>query len=151
MVSLSDNFILSEFTRSQTAARLGKPVTVDLGSPEYANLVTLCKEVLQPLREMLEYPITVTSGYRPAWLNELVGGSDHSAHLEGRAADIVIPNLSPRNLAFALKASDLPFDQVIVEFEQWVHVSIAPIGHEPRRQVLTASRKEGATVYRVGV
>ncbi|WP_051294830.1 D-Ala-D-Ala carboxypeptidase family metallohydrolase [Maridesulfovibrio bastinii] len=151
MISLSDNFTLHEFTRSQTAARLGKRVTIDLTSLEYANLVTLCKEVLQPLRGLLYRPITITSGYRPAWLNEAVGGSDHSAHLEGRAADIVISGMTPRDVAFHLAHSGLPFDQCIVEFGQWVHISIAKPGEEPRRQVLTASKRGNATIYKDGL
>ncbi len=151
MVSLSDNFTLNEFTRSQTAARLGERVTVELTSPEYANIVTLCKEVLQPLRGLLEAPITITSGYRPDWLNELIGGAPNSAHLSGRAADIVVPGMSPRSVALMIVRSGLPFNQCILEFGQWVHVSIAPMGDEPRRQVLTASKKNGATIYREGL
>lgn len=151
MVTLSEDFVLSEFLRSQVAARMGEKVDIDLQSPEYANLVTLCREVLQPLRRLLYRPITITSGYRPAWLNEAVGGSDHSAHLEGRAADIVISGMTPRDVAIHLAHSGLPFDQCIVEFGQWVHISIAKPGDEPRRQVLTASKRGNATVYKDGL
>jgi hypothetical protein len=41
-----------------------------------------------------------------------------------------------------------PVDQVILEFGRWVHIGMS---RDPRRQVLTALRREGATVYELGL
>jgi zinc D-Ala-D-Ala carboxypeptidase len=40
---------------------------------------------------------------------------------------------------------------VIQEFDRWVHVAIAPAGGAPRRQVLTARRVGGGTIYEQGL
>ena len=56
---------------------------------EINNLHNLIDEVLQPLRVAYNKPIIVTSGFRCAELNKLVGGKSNSQHLRGQAADIV--------------------------------------------------------------
>ncbi len=52
-----------------------------------SNLTRLVRDVLDPLRAILNRPIRITSGYRCRDLNDLVGGSDRSQHVEGLAAD----------------------------------------------------------------
>lgn len=151
MSALSDDFTLAEFTRSQTAARMGRSVTCVTDSTEYANLVALCTDVLQPLRDSIRRRVIVTSGYRPQWLNSAIGGALSSAHIDGRAADIIAAGMSARDLAIHIAHSGLPFDQCILEFDQWVHVSIADPGEEPRRQVLTASVANGEITYEQGL
>lgn len=87
--SISDHFTFKEFFRSVTAKKYGidnfpyiKEATIK------ANLQELVLEVLEPLRILFKRPIYVTSGYRCAELNRLIGGSKKSQHLEGKAADI---------------------------------------------------------------
>lgn len=145
---LSAHFELAEFTRSQTAARQG--IAMDPPEAVQANLARLCALVLEPLRLALG-PVFVSSGFRPPELNRLVGGSPRSAHVDGRAADIAVPGMSPAAVAEWLVASGLPFDQIIHEFGQWVHVAVAPEGAEPRREALTARREAGRTVYLTGI
>lgn len=86
---LSDHFTFFEFLRSATAKSngidnwpYGKELIIK------TNLQDLVIEVLEPLRILFKRPIYVTSGYRCAELNRLVGGSKKSQHLEGKAADI---------------------------------------------------------------
>lgn len=136
-IQLSDNFWLGEFIRSQTAARMGRAIVVEPGDAIHLNLVRLCREVLQPLRDRLG-PIHVTSGYRPVWLNRKIGGSRRSQHCLGLAADIVVTGHSPYQVCEAAVSHGLPFDQLIHEFGQWVHVSVAPEGELPRGETLTA-------------
>lgn len=45
---------------------------------------------LDLLRERVGHPIGVTSGYRTKKHNAAIGGSPRSAHMLGRAADIVV-------------------------------------------------------------
>lgn len=145
---LSPHFSLSEFIRSQVAARQG--IAMEPPEAVRANLARLCALVLEPLRLALG-PVFVSSGFRPPELNRLVGGSARSAHVDGRAADIEVPGMPPVEVAAWLVASGLPFDQVIHEFGQWVHVAVAPEGAEPRREALTARREAGRTVYLAGI
>lgn len=51
------------------------------------QVVNLAKE-LDKIREAWGGPIGVTSWYRPALVNKLVGGAKNSQHIKGHAADI---------------------------------------------------------------
>ena len=150
-IPLSPDFFLDEFTRSQTARRHGIEIVVERQSPEFRNLQRPRTEVLQPARDAFG-PIIVTSGYRPERVNELIGGSSTSAHRYACAGDIEPLHAANRELAEWLAARDLPYDQVIYEFGDWVHVGIAREGGEPRGEVLTSLRDpEAGVVYRRGV
>lgn len=91
------------------------------------------------------YPLKVTSGFRSLELNAAVGGVSNSQHCLGLAADIVCAELgSAWHLATMIDNLHLPFDQLILEYNRWVHVSVAPDGQEPRRQRLSIfGRSEG--------
>ncbi len=149
-MQLSPNFFLDEFTRSEVAARLGREVTVEVGSVVHRNLLRLCADVLQPLRDALG-PIPVTSGYRPRWLNEYIGGSPTSAHLQGLAADIVAAGRTPLEVARAVVALGLPVDQVIHEYGRWAHVAIPADGESARGEALTAVHDGGRTICLPGL
>lgn len=147
---LSKSFALSEFVVSQTAARRGIDNTPPVAA--VAELRRLADHVLQPLRDALQRPIVVSSGYRSPVLNSAVGGASSSAHMRGQAADITVPGVPVVEVARAILRLDLPVDQVIDEFGQWVHVAVAPTGTVPRRQQLTARRgADGRTVYSKGI
>jgi hypothetical protein len=84
----------------------------------------------------------INSGYRCPALNAAVGGVGNSAHMDGRAADFIVPG-TDLNLAWdqILAAKErLPFDQLIWERNglgsQWIHAAIAKDGEDPRGQVL---------------
>ena len=61
-IALSPHFYLDEFTVSQTAERFG--IGMIPSEAVINHLRTLCRELLQPLREALG-PVVITSGYRP--------------------------------------------------------------------------------------
>ena len=89
------------------------------------NLKELCNYLLEPLREKLNKPIIVTSGYRCFELNKIVGGVSNSQHLEGKAADIIVKDLSTEDIFNFIK-KNFKFDQLIIEHikgKNWVHVS----------------------------
>ena len=90
---LSDNFVLQEFLRSQTAERQGGDMLAQQMNPDRViveNLQNLVANVLQPLRTLLRTPFQITSGYRCEDLNRRIGGSDNSQHCVGQAADVVM-------------------------------------------------------------
>lgn len=146
MTALSKYFELNEFTRSESAARNDISMTP---SPQVvANLTLLAREVLDPIRDTCGVPIIVTSGYRPAALNTLIGGAATSDHLLGLAADIHALGHDVNWLLVKIRGlQGIPLKQAIVEFGQWVHVSL-DLGTVPKREFLSASREQGRTVYR---
>lgn len=81
------NFTYEELIRSDTANRYNlnnRPKVDEI----YVRLGFLARTVLQPARDHFGVPIVVTSGYRCAAVNNVVGGSPTSWHTEGCAADI---------------------------------------------------------------
>lgn len=148
-MKLSPNFELSELLHSELAIRKGIDNTPT--SAIVAELQRLAREILQPLRDHLGRPVVVSSGYRSPALNRAVGGSPNSAHMQGRAADITVPGVKPREVCLAIVELGLPFDQVILEGGSWCHVAIAGDGVVPRRQQLTAVFGPGGVAYLTGI
>lgn len=146
-MKLSEHFSLAEFTRSQTAARKG----IDNTPPRAVvdNLGNLVFEILEPLRIYLARPIRINSGFRCPELNGAIGGSKFSQHMTGDASDIDVPGMEPIAVAQIIIDMDLPFDQLIHEFREWVHVSYDP--DRDRRKVLTARLIDGKTQYVTGL
>ena len=142
-MQLSKNFSLKELTKSETAIRRGIPN--EPSAEQIENLKTLVENVLQPLRDYFNLPLVVNSGYRSPAVNTLIGGSATSQHMKGEAADIVIPTVDLKDVYLAIMGN-LPYDQLIYEFDSWIHVSFNFIKN--RRQNLIAEKKSGKTVYR---
>ncbi|MDF0732471.1 D-Ala-D-Ala carboxypeptidase family metallohydrolase [Pseudomonas entomophila] len=135
---LTPHFTLEEMTASQLAARDGLDNHPD--ATAQANLVLVC-QALEQVRSLVGAPILVSSGYRCPEVNRRVGGSPDSAHQRGLAADFSAVGLTPRELARRIDASPLMFDQLILEFDRWVHLAVSV--DAPRRQTLTVRRGTG--------
>ena len=148
---ISENFYLEEFTMSQTSERMGRPLQLSANMVEAHNIVRLVRDILQPVRSETGKSYIVTSGYRPEWLNTAIGGSKKSQHMSGEAADGVTIGMSTLQLCQLIIDMDLPFNQVINEFGRWVHVSVAPLLTEPKREILTAYKEHGKTKYFYGL
>jgi zinc D-Ala-D-Ala carboxypeptidase len=134
---LSPHFTLDELTHSQTAARRGMVNTPD--EIALANMRDILCPGLEQIRKLLGRRLLISSGYRSMLVNAAVGGAPTSQHTIGLAADFTCPAYgSPLVVAHAIQASDIRFDQLIYEFDLWVHVSFSK---NPRRQVLTIDRR----------
>lgn len=132
-MKLSEHFTLDELTLSDTAARRGLDNTP--GPEELANLRRIAN-LLEQVRNLVDKPIVVTSGYRSPAVNLAVGSkSKNSAHIKGLAADINCPGIKPAALAAIIKCSDIQFDQLILEFDRWVHIGLSE--KAPRLELLT--------------
>jgi len=152
-MKLTENFTLSEMTKSETALRHGLDNTP--GDTEIANLKRLAENILQPVRNNYRRGVKVNSGYRAPNVNAAVGGSKTSDHCRGQAADIEIPGIANAALAEWI-SKHLKFTQLILEFytpgipdSGWVHVSYDPANL--KCQVMTAMRENGKTVYKPGL
>ena len=56
-------------------------------------------EILQKIRTHFKKPVTITSAYRTPPHNKSCGGTTYSQHLYGKAADIKIKGVTPKEVA----------------------------------------------------
>jgi len=151
MTQLTKNFSVAELTRTSVQAD-------NTPTPEILEaLQALCDHILQPLRDDLGKPLKINSGYRSPAVNLAVRGSKTSQHCRGEAADFECPGMSNADLANRIIKLYLPFDQLILEFytpgapdSGWIHCSYRADGLN-RKQILTALRVQGKTVYKNGL
>lgn len=147
-MKLTSHFTLEEFTRSQTAARFN--ILNDPDGHSRINIQRLA-ETLEAIRTALSgKSIQITSGYRCNDLNRRIGGSKSSAHMDGRAADIVVRGMTPLQAARAIQGSGIVLDQVILE-GSWVHVGIARVGDVARGDFMTARFGPDGVKYQRGI
>ena len=138
-MQITPNFSLAEMTRTQTGLENECPLAYS------HNLLALC-EMLEKMRAKVG-PLVVNSGYRSPDVNRAVHGSLTSAHMYARAADVVPLRVSPAVLFDLAQEMGLAYDQIILE-PSWVHIGVAEMGKEPRKEVLKAYRKtDGSMGY----
>ena len=144
MTQLTEHFTLSEFTDSQTAARQGIHNVPPASSQERKNIQRTA-EVMEKVRTLLgDKPILISSGYRCPQLNAAVGGSKSSAHMSGLAADFSCPGYgTPLHICKHLHShmKELGIDQLIHEYDTWVHLGLRATDMTPRHQALTIDSK----------
>jgi len=141
-MKLSKNFTLSEFTLSQTATRLGIDNTP---SEEVIQNLTRTAEGMETVRAVLgNNSIIISSGYRGSLLNKAIKGSKSSQHMTGQACDFSCPGFGTVDeIMKALVNSDVKYDQCILEFNSWIHISFSDLN---RKQNLIIDNK-GTRVY----
>ena len=137
-MKLTTHFTLEEFIRCDTATRL--KITNLPNKQQIANLLELCRNVLEPIREAYGKPVIITSGYRCPELNEKVGGEPSSEHLQGMAADFrTLSDTKADNKKLWMVCLEVlkhrQFGQLINEHNyDWIHVSFN--ASRNRRQIL---------------
>lgn len=144
MTQLSDHFSLEELIYSDLAVRHG--IDNNPNGDIVVNLTRLAK-LLERVRLLLNKPIHINSAYRSPEVNNLLGSKPTSQHCLGCAADIKVGNMTPDQVVKAIVHSDIPYDQIIREFDSWVHISI-PNNEtiKPRKQALIID-KSGTKPY----
>lgn len=146
---ISQHVTLGELIRSESAKRNG---ITNMPTPEHIeNLKAICEHIFEPIRAEFRVPIYISSAYRSAELNKLIGGVKNSQHNVGEALDLDMDGHShdiTNKDIFDFIVAKLPFDQVINEFNySWVHVSYKKNGPQ-RHQVLRAVKNNsGGTIY----
>lgn len=139
-MQLTPHFSLAELTATNT----GLPNTP--GQDVIVHLRNLA-EGLERVRPVLGgKPMLVSSGYRSPAVNKAVRGAQPdpargkrgSCHLYGDAADFKCPAFgTPLQVARAIHAAGIRYDQLIHEYGRWVHISF---GARMRGQALTIDR-----------
>jgi hypothetical protein len=145
-MQLSKNVSLAEFCHSETAVARGIDNTIK--DPVHLdNAKTWAENVFQPIREYLNRPIKINSGYRSKALNKAIpGSSSTSQHCFGEAGDL---NLTDRDL-FEWILDNVIFDQIIFEGgtedrAEWFHISYRE--GRNRKQALRMIKKNGKSTY----
>jgi len=108
-IKISKNFKLKEFQCTD--------------SDSVVKLDSRLLEKLQLIRDKLNNPINITSGYRTPECNKRVGGSSNSYHMKGMAVDIHSPGLTPTEIA---KTADEVGFTGIGTYSNFVHVDVRP-------------------------
>ena len=129
---LTRNFSLEQLIYSETAER--ERIDNTPGADIVDNLRRLA-EGLERVRILTGFPLEISSGYRCPELNRRVGGAKTSQHAQGLAADFTCAEFGPPvDIIKAIRDSDIDFDQCILEYANWVHISFSKA---PRGKVLT--------------
>src|SRR5574343_1157794 len=150
MQLLSKNFTAEEFYKSPTATRYG--INNRPNAEVLSNLTVLVNDLLQPLRDRLEKPVKILSGYRCLELNKVVGGDVNSDHIKDYAADIEVQGMDNKEL-FLFVRDNFRFTKLILEFYEegipdsgWLHCSYNP--EELKRYCYIAKKdSKGKTIY----
>ena len=108
-VHLAANFTVREFACNDGSDK----VLID------SNLVTL----LQKIRNHFGSSVTITSAYRTASYNKLIGGAVCSQHLYGTAADITIQGVTPLEVAKYCEYL-MPNSGGVGRYNNFVHVDV---------------------------
>jgi uncharacterized protein YcbK (DUF882 family) len=114
-------FKISELVHSDLAVQNNINNMPDINALD--NLLELTFYCLQPIRDLIKKPMIITSGFRCSKVNFFAGGAINSQHLRGQAADFIIKGMTPKEIIEVIKNSNIEYDQLINEFDKWVHVS----------------------------
>ena len=143
-MKLSDHFSLEELTVSE----IGKRFNIDNTPNEsvIANLKRLA-QLLEEVRLLLNKPIRINSAYRCLELNSKIGSKSNSQHTIGCAADITVNGMTPDDIVKTVMNSNIKYDQLIREYDSWVHISIPNAeGNVARKNTLIID-KQGTRAY----
>ena len=91
-MKLTENFSIEELNKHN----------FDMTDEVLDNLKMLAVQ-LEIVRAHFNAPVTINSGYRNIEYNRNIGSKDTSQHVKGTAADIVIKNVSPDDVADAIE------------------------------------------------
>jgi hypothetical protein len=143
-MNLSEHFTLEELVYSDIAKRHSLDNNPDQLS--ISNLNRLVK-LLEDVRTLFGKPIRINSAYRSITVNSLLGSKPTSQHCIGCAADIHIDGLTPDQVVKSIMNSTIQYDQLIREFDSWVHISVPNgEGYVARKNALIID-KTGTRTY----
>jgi putative chitinase len=133
---MTPHFTLDELTHTNHRTLDNTP-----NDAEQANLQRLAEFLEQVKSALGGKPIMVNSAFRSKAVNDAVGSKDTSQHRVGAACDFRVPGMTPDAVVRAVIAANLPFDQIIREFDAWTHISVPNTPDlKPRRQALVIDK-----------
>lgn len=129
------NFSYKEFFVSDTAKKMGIS-NYPPKSLEQSILPALMSNAdrMQDIRLLINKPIKINSAYRCPELNNAVGSTNRSQHLQGLACDFICPEFgTPEEIVKYLHSINFPADQCFNE-GSWVHYS-CKMNHDGNRMM----------------
>lgn len=90
--------LTKNFSKSEFDSKDGSPMPLEV----LQNIQELANN-LQVIRDYINRPIKINSGYRSPSHNKAVGGVKNSQHVIGMAGDLVVSNMSTVNLAITIE------------------------------------------------
>ena len=141
-MNLTEHFTLEELTHTDHREFDNTP------NADQINNLERVAELLEQVKKMFGgKPIMVNSAFRSLQVNAAVGSKPTSQHCLGCAADIRVPGMTPDEVVKAIRASDIQYDQLIREFDNWTHISVPnEVRMTPRNQTLIID-KQGTRSY----
>lgn len=141
--NLSDHFSFLEMTRTDNRKFLDK--NREPSEELLKSGISLCNDILEPIRIHFGKALIIHSGYRCPELNKAIGGSKFSQHMKFEAADFHVSGVTLEEVFnWIWKESNLKWGQLILEGwsvgnPTWIHISLgAPWRDEKKcQQVLT--------------
>jgi zinc D-Ala-D-Ala carboxypeptidase len=120
-MNLTQHFTFEELYASEIADRNNIDNTPT--DPKILNNLKALALNLESVRRLLGKPIHINSAYRCLAVNALLGSKPTSSHIQGLAADIICPSFgTPIDIMRSIIASNIQYDQVILEYDKWVHI-----------------------------
>jgi hypothetical protein len=155
MTNLTPHFTLEELTHTDHRELDNTPTTSERCIIDGNEVMVNAYENLPRLANFLEQlkvilggkPIMVNSAFRSEAVNTAVGSKNTSDHRRGCAADIRVPGMTPDEVVKAIIASELPYQQVIREFDRWTHVAITTNDSDVPKKSKLIIDKQGTRVY----
>lgn len=151
MPLLTPHFSLQELTVTQQVGTDGRLLYNIPNDLETLYLRVLAETILEPIRDLWDCPVKVTSGFRSVAVEIAVSGKAYGQHMKGQAADIVpLGSLDIDEAYRRIWASALPYDQLLLEGtgdRRWIHVSCSPVMYLPRREALVSPDGSHWAVY----
>jgi hypothetical protein len=145
-LNLTQHFTFEELYASEIADRNGIDNTPT--DPKVLNNLKALALNLESVRRLLGKPIHINSAYRCLAVNALLGSKPTSTHIKGLAADIICPAFgTPIDIIRAIIASNIQYDQVILEFDRWVHIGFTEDDQTPKLQKLIID-KSGTRTFK---
>lgn len=155
MTNLTPNFTLEELTHTDHRELDNTPTTSERCIIDGKEVMVNAYENLPRLANFLEQLkvilggklIMVNSAFRSEAVNTAVGSKNTSDHRRGCAADIRVPGMTPDEVTKAIIASELPYQQVIREFDRWTHVAITTNDSDVPKKSKLIIDKQGTRAY----
>lgn len=155
MTNLTPHFTLEELTHTDHRELDNTPTTAEKCIIDGKEVMVNAYENLPRLANFLEQlkvilggkPIMVNSAFRSEAVNTAVGSKNTSDHRRGCAADIRVPGMTPDEVTRAIIASELPYQQVIREFDRWTHVAITTNESDVPKKSKLIIDKQGTRAY----
>lgn len=141
-MNISPHFSLEELTHTDHRQFDNTP-----NAEEILNLKRLAALLEQVKTAVDNRSVMINSAYRSKQVNDAVGSKDTSQHRLGCAADLRVPGMTPRQVVDACIAARIPFDQIILEFDAWTHISVPNAPDAKPRGSRLIIDKQGTRVY----